>query len=105
MKVNFPEPDVEHRLLLWGSSFSRGVPLAPDVDLEFCAQRFKLSGGHIRNISVTSAYLAAEDGSPVTMQHVIWGIQREYRKLGRLCRDDEFGPYFPLLSTPSRSPV
>ncbi|HSL33119.1 MAG TPA: ATP-binding protein, partial [Candidatus Limnocylindrales bacterium] len=57
--VDFPLPEHDHRLLLWGRNLPAGVPRADDVDLEFLARRFKLSGGDIRNICVAAAYLAA----------------------------------------------
>jgi hypothetical protein len=34
----------------------------------------------------------------MTMQHVVTAVQREYRKLGRLCLESEFGRYWPLLA-------
>jgi hypothetical protein len=103
--VDFPEPDVEHRLRLWRLCLSPPLPLADDVDLDFCALRFRLTGGHIRNIAVTASYLAAERGSAVTMIDLIRAVQREYRKLGRLCGEDEFGPYVSILAAGERSPV
>jgi hypothetical protein len=33
---------------------------------------------------------------------VVVGIQREYRKIGRLIVAQEFGPYYPLLTTAGR---
>ena len=34
------------------------MPKSGDIDLQFLARRFKLSGGDIRNICVAAAYLA-----------------------------------------------
>jgi hypothetical protein len=103
--VDFPEPDAHHRGLLWMHMLRPPVPVASDVDLVFCAQRFRMTGGHIRNAATTASYLAADEGSQVTMRHVILGVQREYRKLGRLCGEDEFGPYVELLTRSERSPL
>ena len=66
------------------------------MDLEFCANAFELSGGNVRNVAVTAAYLAATDGDVVSMAHVIRAVTYEYRKLGRLCLEAEFGPYHSL---------
>jgi hypothetical protein len=74
-----------------------GVPLADGVDLEFCADAFTLAGGDIRNAAVTSAYLGAANGQVVDMRELVTAVGLEYRKLGRLCLADEFGPYFNLL--------
>jgi hypothetical protein len=95
--VDFPLPDVDHRLALWRRCL-RTLPCEDGLDLEFCAQAFELAGGGIRSAAVTAAYLAAEAGGPVTMSHVVTAVQREYRKLGRLCLEREFGRYYPLLA-------
>jgi hypothetical protein len=95
--VDFPAPDEEFRLKLWAHCFSTDAPMAADVDLFFCAKAFELAGGNIRNIAVTSAYLAASDDTEIKMLHVIRGVQREYRKLGRLCLEAEFGRYYSLI--------
>ncbi|HLL64126.1 MAG TPA: ATP-binding protein [Micromonosporaceae bacterium] len=95
--VEFARPDVAERRVLWQQSLA-AVPLADDVDLDFCAAAFDLAGGDIRNIAVTTAYLAATAGEIVDMRRVIAAVRLEYRKLGRLCVAAEFGPYYPLLN-------
>jgi hypothetical protein len=57
------------------------------------AARFELAGGSIRACAITAAYLAAEAGRPVRMADLIAAVRREYRKLGRLLLESEFGPY------------
>jgi len=99
--VDFPLPDPEHRLALWDRCLGRAVRRAPDVDLRFCAHAFELAGGSIRSAAVTAAYLAAADAGVIGMQHVVTAVQREYRKLGRLCLPSEFGEYWPLLQEPA----
>jgi hypothetical protein len=95
--VDFPLPDADRRLALWRRCLGT-LPWADDLDLGFCAQAFELAGGGIRSAAVTAAYLAADAGGPVTMPHVVTAVQREYRKLGRLCLEHEFGRYYPLLA-------
>jgi hypothetical protein len=73
------------------------VPRGDDLDLDFCARAFELSGGAIRSVVVTAAYLAADRGGKVGMPELITAVHREYRKLGRLVLDREFGPYYPLV--------
>lgn len=97
--VDFPLPDPVHRLALWDRSLGRRLPRRPDVDLEFVADAFELAGGAIRSAAVTTAYLAAEEGGVATMAHVVTSVEREYRKLGRLCLPGEFGRYWPMLQT------
>jgi hypothetical protein len=96
--VDFPLPDAQHRLALWRRCLDGALPSAADLDLEFCAKSFDLAGGSIRSAAITAAYLAADSGGTVTMAHLATAVQREYRKLGRLCLEHEFGPYYALLA-------
>ncbi|MFF2040775.1 AAA family ATPase [Kitasatospora sp. NPDC058170] len=91
--ADFPVPDAAQRLALWDRCLGDRVPRADDLDLGFCADRFELAGGSIRACAVTAAYFAAESGEPVTMAQVVTAVAQEYRKLGRLVLEGEFGPY------------
>lgn len=42
---------------------------------------------------MTAAYLAAEAGRPLGMEQVVSAVLQEYRKLGRLVLESEFGPW------------
>ena len=83
--------------MLWERCLGTTVPRAGDVDLSFLADQFELAGGNIRSIALTAAYLAAESGQPVTMADLIRATAREYRKLGRLILQREFGLYHDLV--------
>jgi SpoVK/Ycf46/Vps4 family AAA+-type ATPase len=96
--VDFPMPDEEHRRRLWDQCLGPLVPRAGDLDLDFCAESFELSGGNIRNIAVAAAYLAAAEARPLEMRDLIRGTRREYRKLGRLVGAAEFGRYHAAAS-------
>jgi SpoVK/Ycf46/Vps4 family AAA+-type ATPase len=96
--VDFPMPEEEHRRRLWERNLPAALPLTDDVDLDFLARRFKLAGGDIRNICVTAAYLAAAEDRPATMADLIRATEREYRKLGRLTVEAEFGEYHRLVT-------
>ena len=65
--------------------------MADDLDLEFCARSFELSGGNIRSAAITAAYLAAEAGgaghdggadrggrSRSTASSAGWSLEREF---------------------------
>jgi hypothetical protein len=95
--VEFPVPDEQQRGRLWSQVFPAAMPRDADLDLEFLAKRFKLSGANIKSVAVQSAFLAASNGGVVTMGHVINAISREYRKLGKLASRSEFGAYYHLL--------
>ncbi|MGX1313352.1 hypothetical protein RKD24_003471 [Streptomyces calvus] len=91
--ADFPMPDSGRRLALWERCLGDRLPRAADLDLAFCADRFELAGGSIRACAVTAAYLAAESGEPLTMRQVVTAVAQEYRKLGRLVLENEFGPW------------
>ncbi|MEO5680642.1 MAG: ATP-binding protein, partial [Acidimicrobiales bacterium] len=95
--VDFPMPEGQYRRVLWNASLGSRIPRAADVDLLFLADRFELSGGNIRSIALTAAYMAAETGLPVTMADLVRATAREYRKLGRLIVRQEFGEYHDLV--------
>jgi SpoVK/Ycf46/Vps4 family AAA+-type ATPase len=98
--VDFPVPDAAMRAELWSAHLPASLPRADDVDLGFLARSFELSGGNVRNIALGAAFLAASEGTDLTMSALIRSTAREYRKLGRLCVQSEFGPYFPFLADP-----
>ncbi|MFI6090562.1 ATP-binding protein [Streptomyces sp. NPDC051218] len=91
--VDFPMPDADQRRALWHRCLGPELPRDEDIDLEFCAERFELAGGSIRACAVTAAYLAAGTGKPLSMAQLMTAIHQEYRKLGRLILESEFGPW------------
>jgi hypothetical protein len=97
--VDFPVPDEDDRRRLWRRHLRDGVPRQSDVDLDFMARAFKFSGGNIRNVALGAAFLAAGDNRPVGMADLVRSTEREYRKLGRLCLEAEFGPYLWMVGT------
>jgi hypothetical protein len=66
--VHFPFPDVAQREAIWRRVFPAGTPLEA-LDYGRLA-RLNGSGGHIRNVALSAAFLAAEAGTPVTMAHL-----------------------------------
>jgi hypothetical protein len=94
--IDFPTPTEELRLALWRKCLAPPLPVGDDLDLPFCAQAFELTGGNIRSAATTAAYRAAADDRPVGMAQLITAIQQEYRKLGRLVLEREFGPYLTV---------
>lgn len=92
--IEFPMPDTPHRLRLWERLPSSGAPLHEDLDLPFLAERFELSGGHIRNCILSGAVHAAATGSPIGMKHLLKAVGREYAKMGRPMSRAAFGPWW-----------
>jgi hypothetical protein len=88
--IDFPFPQAADRLRIWKTLFPAELPRSPDLDLALMAERFELTGGNIRNIIVTAAYLAATDGNCVTTKHLLHGTRRELQKIGRLVGEADF---------------
>jgi SpoVK/Ycf46/Vps4 family AAA+-type ATPase len=95
--VEYPMPNERLRESIWKKSFPAKTPLAADVDFAFLAQNFDLSGGNIKNIALSSAFLASAEGGEITMGHVILATKREYQKIGRVCSKSDFGPHYALV--------
>jgi AAA+ superfamily predicted ATPase len=91
--IHFPFPDETDRGRIWAGIWPAETPVAGDMDLDFLARQFKLSGGNIKNIALAAAFLAAEDGGPVTMAHVIQATRREFQKLGKPLGAAELGSF------------
>lgn len=88
--IEFPFPTSEERLRLWQKIFPSQVQLDADVDLELLAQKAALAGGAIRNAAISAAFLAARDGTPVTMAHLVKAVRREYDKVGKLFSEADY---------------
>ncbi|WP_316528770.1 ATP-binding protein [Kitasatospora brasiliensis] len=95
--AEFPLPDEAQRRLLWDRCLGPLVPRGDDLDLDFCARHFELTGGSIRACAVSAAYLAAGSGTPLGMAQLVSAVVGEYRKLGRLVLASEFGPWLGVL--------
>jgi hypothetical protein len=85
--VEFPFPDAAHRLRIWQRHLRTDAPLDGDLDLPLLAERVAVSGGNIRNIVLAAAFLAAGEGQPIGMAHLLRGARREYEKVGKLWHD------------------
>jgi SpoVK/Ycf46/Vps4 family AAA+-type ATPase len=96
--VDFPSPDVAQRELLWRAKLRPELPQDMDLDVRFLADRFKLSGAEIRNVVITAAYLAGEEGAAVGMRHLVRGLLAEHRKMGRYLPEADLGPYAALVT-------
>ena len=88
--IEFALPESPDRLRIWRSIWPQQVPLDTDVDFPLLAQRFRLSGGSIRNAALSAAFLAAEQQRSVSMSHLMHAIKREFQKMGRLVNEDEY---------------
>ncbi len=95
--MEFPLPEEDDRHRIWQKAFPDAAPLADDLDLAFMARQFRITGGNIKNIALSAAFLAAESGGPIDMEKLIRATKREYQKTGRLCTEGDFARYFEMV--------
>ena len=105
LTLEFPQPRPEERLRLWDRSFPAAAPMRADIDWEFLADRFELTGGAIRNAALGAAFLAAEAARPIAMGDVVTALRTELVKVGRRVQDSEFGCHARLLAQPAAAPA
>jgi hypothetical protein len=79
--VAFPFPDAPQRAGIWRRALPLEVPTR-GLDFEKLA-RLNVVGGTIRNIALAAAFLAAEAGEPLGMEHLLEATRGEYAKLER----------------------
>lgn len=90
--VEFPFPDNEHRKQIWQKVFPKQAKFR-NIDHNFLS-RLEIPGANIKSISLNAAFLAANDGQVIEMNHILCAAKREYVKIGKVILEAEFGPYF-----------
>lgn len=95
--VEFPIPGAADRYRIWQRMFPGKAPMARDIDIAFLARQFTITGGSIRNVVITSAFLSAQDGGLIEMENIIRAVKREYQKMGKLCTKSDFAEYFDIV--------
>jgi AAA+ superfamily predicted ATPase len=96
--IEFPFPDADARYQILAGLFPPGVQPPGKDDLRELAERFRLSGGNLKNIVLDAAFRAMRDTGadplPISMRHLVSAIAREYQKLGNPITQSEFSERF-----------
>ena len=87
--VQFPFPDFAERAEIWRRVFPAATPVE-DLDPSRLA-RLNVAGGSIHNIALGAAFVAADEGGPVSMAHLLRAARAEYAKLDRPLTETEIG--------------
>jgi SpoVK/Ycf46/Vps4 family AAA+-type ATPase len=87
--VRFPFPDAAQRAGIWDRIFPPETP-TEGLDVQKLA-RLNVAGGNIRNIALQAAFLAADEGGPVRMNHLLRAAYTECAKLERPLTEAEIG--------------
>ena len=98
VRVEFSLPGLAERRVIWRNNLPSSAPVE-GVDIDWLAEHFELSGAAIRSAAVHAAFLASAAGTPITMHTAVLGVAGEFRKMGRLLKDKDFGEYYELVAT------
>ncbi|MFB6936185.1 ATP-binding protein [Streptomyces chartreusis] len=79
--VDFPFPAEHERAEIWRRVLPSQAPVK-GIDADLLAQ-LTVAGGSIRNIALSGAFLAAEEGDRLQMRHMLAAARTEYQKLER----------------------
>lgn len=85
--VEFPFPDAPQRAEIWRRVFPEATP-TDGLKIDRLS-RLHATGGHIRNIALGAAFLAADAGEPVRMSHVLNSARSEFAKMEKPLPDTE----------------
>ena len=95
--VHFPFPDAAMREEIYRRTLPAQAPVAEDIDWTFLAEKFELSGGYIKNIVLSAAFLAALEGEPIGMSHLLRAAVGELKKNEIVVVREELREYADLL--------
>lgn len=95
--VDFPSPNEDLRKKIWEKSFPQDAAIKDDIDFDYLAKQFDISGGNIKNIVYHAAIQAASKSESISMKHIVLATKGELAKSGISARSSDFGEYCDLL--------
>lgn len=81
--IDFPRPDVEAREEIWRRCLPEKSHTLDAAAFRQLARKIDLTGGHIRQITLRAAFVAAADNKAIGLAHVAYAANAELAKLGR----------------------
>lgn len=94
--IDFPFPNAAQRRELWQRALPSQAP-AGELDYEYLASRFELSGSNIRNVVLHAAFLAASGEGRITMREMLLALKNEFSKSGKILTKEDAGEYYMFL--------
>lgn len=89
--VNFVFPVQEVRLKLWRTILPKELPLEEEIDFEFFAEQFELSGSAIKEILTNAAFCAAAKKRGLRNEDIVEAIRMNFEKSGKVLAREDFG--------------
>ncbi len=87
--IAFPEASV--RLRLWRTLLPSEARCEEELDLDFFAEHFELSGSSIKEILTNAAYLAASEHRGIKNRDLVDAVKLDYAKYGKILSKEDFG--------------
>lgn len=88
--VDFQLPDLELRKRLWHQMLPPQAPREENLNLDFFAERFELSGSEIKETLSQAAFLAAAENSKIGREHIKKALTFCMEKYGRILNQADF---------------
>ena len=95
--IRFPFPDPAMREEIYRRTVPEKAPLSDDIDWTFLAEKFELAGGHIKNIVLSAAFLAASEDQSIGMSQLLRAAVGEMKKNDIVVVREELREYADLL--------
>ena len=96
--IDFPLPDAGLRRKMWQSMIPEKLPVSEEIDFDFLAEQFEVSGSIIKSALIYASFLAAETQEPLlTMGGILRGLGHELEKSGKKLGRDDYGEYGHLF--------
>jgi SpoVK/Ycf46/Vps4 family AAA+-type ATPase len=90
--IEFPRPTVDARERIWRQCLPAGSHTLDDAAFKQLARRVDLTGGHLRQITLRAAFLAAAAGTLITLSEIAQATNAELAKLGMPAVDLDLKP-------------
>ena len=95
--VRFPFPEADMREQIYRRTIPKSAPVSEDIDWGFLAEKFPLSGGHIKNIVLAAAFMAAAEETEISMRHLLQAAVNEMKKNEIIVVREQLREYIDLL--------
>lgn len=95
--IEFPLPDAQRRKEIWDHMFPTQMQIEEEIDTNWLAEEFRLSGSQIKNIMMAASFLAAGEQKGLGMRQILMALKRELLKSGKPMVPGDFGPYYYLI--------
>jgi SpoVK/Ycf46/Vps4 family AAA+-type ATPase len=81
--IDFPRPDVQAREEIWRRCLPENSHTLDAAAFRQLARKMDLTGGHIRQITLRAAFVAAAENTLIRLAHIAYAANAELAKLGR----------------------